>query len=186
MDFYDGKGLVEALASGLHLPPPRYEPATHPAFHPGRCAEVFVAGRGLGILGELHPVVCERYGFVDTPLVAAELDLWAMLSERPAQRALQPVPAYPPVLEDLAFIVDEAVPAEQVTAEMRKAGGSLLAEIRLFDHYRGAPIEPGRKSLAYALTYQATDRTLTDLEVRRVRESLVAHLESSLGAKLRS
>jgi phenylalanyl-tRNA synthetase beta chain len=69
---------------------------------------------------------------------------------------------------------------------MRQAGRSLLADVRLFDLYRGAPIEPGRKSLAYALTYQASDRTLTDAEVRHVRERLVAHLESSLGAKLRS
>jgi phenylalanyl-tRNA synthetase beta chain len=186
MDFYDGKGLVEALAAGLHLPPPHFGPAAHSAFHPGKCAEVSVAGKALGILGELHPVVRERYGFVEPLVVAAELDLWAMLSARPAQRAVEPMPAYPPVLEDLAFIVDEGVPAERVEAEMRQAGGSLLADVRLFDLYRGAPIEPGRKSLAYALTYQASDRTLTDAEVRHVRERLVAHLESSLGAKLRS
>jgi len=186
MDFYDGKGLIEALLSGLHLPAPGFETAAHPAFHPGKCADIVVAGKSLGVLGEIHPIVRGRYGFADTPVVAAEFDLEALLAARPSKRALQPVPAYPPVLEDLAFIVDDSVPADRVEAEMREAGSPLLTDLRLFDFYRGAPIEPGRKSLAYALTYQASDRTLTDAEVRQVRQRLIAHLESSLGAKLRS
>jgi phenylalanyl-tRNA synthetase beta chain len=95
------------------------------------------------------------------------------------------VPAYPPVLEDLAFIVDDELPAERVEAELRRAGGDLLSDVRLFDLYQGASIGPGRKSLAYSLTYQAPDRTLTDAEVRHVRERLIAHLGESLGAKLR-
>jgi phenylalanyl-tRNA synthetase beta chain len=90
------------------------------------------------------------------------------------------------VLEDLAFIVDDELPAERVEAELRRAGGELLADVRLFDHYQGAPIPSGRKSLAYGLTYQAGDRTLTDAEVRQVRDRLIAHLEASLGARLRS
>jgi phenylalanyl-tRNA synthetase beta chain len=186
MDYYDGKGLVEELVSGLHLPTPRFEPASHPAFHPGRCAQVVVAGQSLGVLGEIHPIVRGRYDFPESPVVAAEFDLGAMLAVRPVERTVQPVPGYPPVLEDLAFIVDESIPADRVEGEMRQAGLPLLTEVRLFDSYRGAPIEAGRKSLAYALTYQAVDRTLTDDEVRQVRQRVVAHLESRLGAKLRS
>jgi phenylalanyl-tRNA synthetase beta chain len=88
-------------------------------------------------------------------------------------------------LADLACIVDQDLAADRVEAELRRAGGDLLAEVRLFDVYQGAPIEAGRKSLAYRLTYQAPDRTLTDAEVRQVRDRLVTQLKASLAARLR-
>jgi phenylalanyl-tRNA synthetase beta chain len=186
MDFYDLKGVIEALAAGLHLPPTRFTPAAHPSFHPGKCAEVALGDQRVGVFGEIHPIVRRRFDFPSTAVVGAELELEVLLSARPSQRTITPVPAYPPVLEDLAFLVDQDLPAERVEAELRQAGGDLLADVRLFDQYQGAPIEPGRKSLAYSLTYQASDRTLTDAEVRQVRERLIAHMKTSLGAKLRS
>jgi phenylalanyl-tRNA synthetase beta chain len=185
MDFFDLKGLIEALATALHVPRPRFIPATHPAFHPGKCAEIVLGDRQAGFLGEIHPVVRRRFDFPPLPVVAAELELEVLLSARPAQPTIVPLPAYPPVLEDLALVVDEDLPAEQVEAELRQAGGDLLADVRLFDLYQGPPIEPGRRSLAYSLTYQAPDRTLTDGEVRQVRERLIAHLGKTLGARLR-
>jgi phenylalanyl-tRNA synthetase beta chain len=185
MDLYDMKGVIEALAAALHLPSPRFTPSTHTSFHPGRCAEVAFGERPAGVFGEVHPIVRRRFDFPPTPVLAAELEVEILLSARPSRRTIRPVPAYPPVLEDLAFIVDYDLPAERVEAELRLAGGDLLAEVRLFDQYQGAPIEPGRKSLAYSLTYQAPDRTLTDAEVRQVRERLIAHVKTSLGAKLR-
>jgi phenylalanyl-tRNA synthetase beta chain len=90
------------------------------------------------------------------------------------------------VLEDLAIIVDEKTTAEEVEAAIRSAGGSLVSEVRLFDLYRGDQIGSGRKSLAYSLTYQALDRTLTDEEVAQVRSRIVRRLEADLGARLRS
>ncbi len=185
MDLYDMKGVIEGLAAALHLPSPRFTPATHASFHPGKCAEVAFGERQAGVFGEIHPIVRRRFDFPPTPVLAAELEVEILLSARPSRRTIRPVPAYPPVLEDLAFIVDADLPAERVEAELRLAGGDLLAEVRLFDLYQGAPIEPGRKSLAYSLTYQAPDRTLTDAEVRQVRERLIAHVKTSLGAKLR-
>jgi phenylalanyl-tRNA synthetase beta chain len=178
--------VIEGLAAALHLPTPRFTPAAHPSFHPGKCAEVALGDRRAGVFGEIHPIVRRRFDLPPTPLVAAELDLEVILSAQPPQRTIRPVPAYPPVLEDLAFIIDENLPAERVETELRQAGGELLADVRLFDQYQGAPIESGHKSLAYRLTYQAPDRTLTDGEVRQVRERLVAHLKTSLGAQLRS
>jgi phenylalanyl-tRNA synthetase beta chain len=186
MDFFDLKGVLEALAEALHLPALRFLPTTDGTFHPGRCAEVWVGDARAGTMGEIHPIVRRRFEFPSTPVVAAELDLAVLLAARPSRRAISSVPAYPPVLEDLAFIVEEGLPAERVAAELRTAGGELLAEVRLFDTYHGQPIAPGHKSLAYSLTYQAADRTLTDAEVRRVREKLIAHLAASLGAQLRS
>jgi len=84
-------------------------------------------------------------------------------------------------LEDLALIVDEAVPAEQVADEIRQAGGATLSSVRLFDVYRGDQVGSGKKSLAYGLTYQASDRTLTDQEAAQIRQRIVRRLDETLG-----
>jgi len=90
------------------------------------------------------------------------------------------------VLEDLAIVVEEGVPAASVEEVLRQAGGALLAEVRLFDLYRGEAIGAGKKSLAYGLTYQAADRTLTDTEVAALRKTIVRALAEKLGAVLRT
>ena len=95
-------------------------------------------------------------------MLAGELDLDATLAALPPRYAYTPVPRFPAALRDVALIVDENVTAERVAAEIRTAGGDLLRDVRLFDLYRGENIPAGNKSLAYALTYQAEDRTLTD------------------------
>lgn len=185
MDFFDLKGIVEALAAALHLNPLRFEPIEDSTFHPGKCARVSVDGVELGVMGEVHPIIRSRYELSEYGVAACDLDLAALLQARPAGWALAPVPTYPPVLEDLALIVDDDLPAERVEAVIRQAGGEWIAAVRLFDLYRGPPIEAGKKSLAYSLTYQAPDRTLTDSEVRQVRERIVELLKEELGARLR-
>jgi phenylalanyl-tRNA synthetase beta chain len=99
---------------------------------------------------------------------------------------VEAVPAYPPILEDIAVIVDEEVAAERVEQCIRAGGGRTLRAVRLFDVYRGEQIGAGKKSLAYSLTYQALDRTLTDEEAAQIRNRIVRRLEQELGAKLRS
>ena len=94
--------------------------------------------------------------------------------------------AQPPVYEDLALIVDEAVPAAQVADLIRQSGGKLLVDLRLFDVYRGGQVPAGKKSLAYALTFQAPDRTLTDEDTKKLRGKIVARLEREIGAALRT
>ncbi len=185
MDFFDLKGSVAALLDGLKLEGVRYEAAEHPSFHPGKCARVSVGGRQLGILGEVHPLVCDKYELNDSPVVAATFGMQQLLAEVPQTVELKPVPAYPPVYEDLAIVVREAVSAEQVEAAIRHAGGNLVADVRLFDLYRGEQVGPGRKSLAYSLQYQAPDRTLTDGEVAEVRNRIIRGLKSDLDAQLR-
>jgi len=186
MDFYDLKGVLEGLFEGLHLAGVRYEPTQHPSFHPGKCARILVGERYLGIVGELHPQVREHYELPVSPLLAAELDLESVQAAIPLRYEVEGVPTYPPVLEDLALVVDEVVPAEQVEAMMRQAAGKTLAGVRLFDVYRGGQAGAGKKSLAYSLTYQAPDRTLTDQEVLQIRQRIIRRLEQELGAKLRS
>jgi phenylalanyl-tRNA synthetase beta chain len=100
--------------------------------------------------------------------------------------AIVPIPAYPAVLEDLAVVVDEEVPAESVQGVIREAGGPMLRQVSLFDLYRGEQLAPGKKSLAYSVVYQADDRTLTDEEVAGFRQEIVRQLEQQLGAELRA
>jgi len=186
MDFFDLKGILQALLEGLHIEGAQYQPTEHPTYHPGKCARLVVEGHLLGIFGELHPLVRQHYELPETPLLAGEFDLEAIQARVPERYDIQAVPAYPPVLEDLALVVDEDLPAERVAALIAEAGGTLVSRVRLFDVYRGQQIGQGKKSLAYNLTYQAADRTLTDEEVAQIRQRIVRRLEQELGAKLRS
>ncbi len=186
MDFFDIKGILAGLLADLHISGGRYEPVEHPSFHPGKAARLLIDGRPIGILGELHPLVRQRYDFPEAPLLAADLDLEALLAAIPARREVVAAPAFPPVLEDLAVVVDQGLPAEQIEALIRKAGGALVSEVRLFDVYQGEQIGAGKVSLAYAITYQALDKTLTDAEVARVREKIVRRLGDEFGARLRA
>jgi phenylalanyl-tRNA synthetase beta chain len=186
MDFYDLKGILAALLEALHIEDVGYEPAGHPSFHPGKQAKVQAGDREIGVFGELHPLVRQNYELPASPLLAAELDLDALLSLIPERYESQPVPAYPPVLEDLALVVDESLPAERVAEVIRQAGGKIVTNVRLFDVYRGEKIGAGKKSLAYSLTYQAPNKTLTDRDVAGIRTRILRRLEQELGAALRS
>ncbi|MBN2550501.1 MAG: phenylalanine--tRNA ligase subunit beta [Anaerolineales bacterium] len=192
MDFYDLKGVLEALFAGLHLPEVRFEPAEYPSFHPGKCARMLCRLEGsqeetqLGVFGELHPLVREHYELTEAPLLAADMDLRGLLQAIPERRTAQTISTFPPVLEDLAVIVDEDLPAERAAALIRQSAGKLLASLRLFDVYRGEQIGAGKKSLAYSLAYQAPDHTLTAEEALKIRQRVIRRLEQELGARLRS
>lgn len=186
LDFFDLKGVIEALLEALHVGGVSYEPATHPTFHPGKCAQVSVGDTVLGVFGELHPLVKENYDFSTAPVLAADFDFDALMSVIPWRYTTEPVPVHPPVLEDIAVIVDESVPAAQVETVIRQAGGKMLSSVRLFDVFRSSGLGEGKKSLAYSLTYQAAERTLTDTDAAQIRSKIISRLERDLGAKLRS
>jgi phenylalanyl-tRNA synthetase beta chain len=139
----------------------------------------------IGVLGELAVAVREAFDLPAQRVVLAVLHLRPLIERYGQVRKLRPISPFPAVKEDLAIVVDEAVPAEQAEAVIREVGGRLLQGITLFDVYRGAPVPAGKKSLAYALTYQAPDRTLTDEEAARIRERIVHRLEQALDARLR-
>jgi phenylalanyl-tRNA synthetase beta chain len=186
MDIFDLKGIVENLLDALHLENYRFQPCSHPSFHPGKCAQLSLDGKWLGVLGELHPLVKEHYELPETAIMASELDLDALLPLVPDRYDIRPVPAYPPVLEDLAVTVDESLPAGLIEEAIWESGGEMLVSVNLFDEYRGEQTGPGKKSLAYNLAYQAPDRTLTDEEVAKIRGRIIRKLETDFGAKLRS
>jgi phenylalanyl-tRNA synthetase beta chain len=189
MDFYDIKGVIMTLLNGLRIPGVHFEQAKHPIFHPGKCAKVLSGERQIGVLGELHPQVRRQFDWpvsFRSEIMAADLGLDSLLQLIPALYQTEDVPTLPPVLEDLAIVVNESVPAERVAEIIRQSGGKVLTDVRLFDVYRDEKIGKGKKSLAYNLTYQAMNKTFSDKEVAGMRARIVRRLEQELGAALRS
>jgi phenylalanyl-tRNA synthetase beta chain len=130
--------------------------------------------------------VRRAFDLPDGRAAVAELQLAPLAAAVSARRTMQPLSSFPAVKEDLAVLVDESVTAEQVETAIRQAGGSLLRAVILFDVYRGKQVPAGKKSLAYALTFQADDKTLKDADVEKVRRRIVARLGQTVGAELRT
>ena len=185
LGFFDIKGVAEALVARLRLANIKWERGQHPAMHPGRTARLVAGGREVGLVGELHPQVRAAFDLPEQPVAVLELDLDALLAGWTDAHEMADLSSQPPIYEDLALLVDDAVPAAQVADLIRQSGGKLLTDVRLFDVYRGGQVPAGKKSLAYALTYQAADRTLTDEDTKKLRGKIVARLERELGAVLR-
>ncbi len=186
VDYFDLKGLVEGLLDGLHIEGAVYARSEHASLHPGRSAQVTVNGVKVGDFGELHPLVGGAFDLSDAPVLVAEFDLDALLEQVEPSFPTVALVNTPPVLQDIALVVNEETGAAAVEAVIVKAGGDLLKAVSLFDVYRGDPIPAGQKSLAYSLVYQAADRTLTDKEVASVHQKIVKAAERELGAKLRA
>jgi phenylalanyl-tRNA synthetase beta chain len=186
LEFPDIKGVIETLVGDLHLAEVSYRLAKVAYLHPARGAELLVKGQEMGRFGQMHPRVAESFGLDPARVVlAAELDLERIVLEVPERFTYTSVPRFPAALRDVAVIVEEAIPAEQVLTEIRQAGGDLLRGVRLFDLYRGSSIPPGTKSLAYALSYQAGDRTLTEGDVNKTHKKIEDRLKSALKAQIR-
>ncbi|NJD59063.1 MAG: phenylalanine--tRNA ligase subunit beta [Anaerolineae bacterium] len=185
MDFYDLKGILTSMLDELHIDF-TLAPAEHPTFHPGKTARILVGEQQIGLFGELHPLVHERYDFLPNPVIAADINLDLLISLIPDRYEVKPVPEYPPVLEDLAVVVDDDLPAGRVVEVIRQAAGKIVRDITLFDIYRSDQIGKGKKSLAYSITYQSSDKTLTDSDVAQIRQRIIRRLDQELGAKLRA
>lgn len=186
LDFYDLKGILEGFVAGLHVRGVSFAATRHPTFHPGRAAVMRIGEREVGVFGELHPLVRDRWGLPAQAVLVGEFDLEAILAETDARFIVKPLSRYPAIVQDIALVMEADIPAARVEALIRQAGGALLAEARLFDVYTGAPLPKGKKSLAYRLTFQAQDHVLSDADAAKVREKIVQRLRRELGAELRS
>ncbi len=184
-DVFAAKGVLEALGRALRTPL-GFEPATEPWLHPGRAARVLVGpdGQPAGWLGEVHPTVAAAWD-LEGVVAAFEVDLAVLTTYADPVPAYRDLTSFPAVLQDLAVIVGEDVPAEAVVAVVRRAGGKLLESAGVFDVYRGAQVGEGRKSLALRLAFRAPDRTLSDEDVAPARAKIVARLQEDLGGELR-
>jgi phenylalanyl-tRNA synthetase beta chain len=176
------KADVEALLGATGAPQSfSFEPATLSCLHPGRCARILRDGRQVGLLGELHPVLVKEMDFIHTP-VLFELNFDALAVVRPQHR---PISRFPHVRRDLAVVVGESVTLSTLRERVVLAGGSLLQEVRVFDVYRGAGLEAGRKSVALGLIFQDISRTLTEDEVAGFMTAIIRGLQESLNARIR-
>lgn len=185
LDFYDLKGIIEALLNALHVEAIVFKPGDHSLFHPGKCAALYCEDQEIGTLGEVHPVIAERYTLEENGALIADINLDLLAKVIPPSFRSKPVSTYPPVLEDLAMIVPEDMPSSEVEAVIRNAGGELLTDVVLFDVFKGDQIGGGKKSLAYNLVFQAYDRTLTDKNVEKTREKIIKALEHQIQAVVR-
>lgn len=182
VDFYDLKGLVEATIETLGVQV-SIEPASHPALHPGRSAAVIFEEQQIGVFGEVHPEVTERFELHQRAYVA-ELNLEPLLGHQRTPIA-EPIPRHPAIRRDLALLAPDNVPAEKIARIIQRSGEPLLRGIQLFDVYQGAQVPAGYRSLAYSLEWQAAGRTLTDQEIAAVQERILSDLEEC-GVKVRS
>jgi phenylalanyl-tRNA synthetase beta chain len=165
-DFYDAKGDLEAIAGPLRL---EFRPGSHPACHPGRCARVWAGEREVGVVGEMHPRLQQKYELALAP-VFFEIDTDVLLAGHSPHFA--GVSRLPSVRRDLAVVVDEALPAGAILGAVRAAVPACVREVEIFDQYRGKGVEAGRKSLAFRIVMQDTARTLTDAEVEEIVGSI--------------
>ncbi|NOZ51299.1 MAG: phenylalanine--tRNA ligase subunit beta [Chloroflexi bacterium] len=184
MDFYDLKGVLEVLFEYLGADDVVYDPAQVSYCGP-RCARIMVDGAEVGVMGELHPRVRQAYELPQQPVMVADIALDPLLPLVTHATHVRTFSEFPPVKEDIALLVDEAIPAGVVEALIRQTGGALLSAVHLFDVYRGKGIPAGKKSLAYSLTFQAPNKTLTDKDTAKLRRKIVGRLQRELGAELR-
>ncbi len=184
-DKFDLKADLEALAAPSQL---RFVKATHPALHPGRCAKVVLAGEEIGVIGELHPSLQQKYGLPHAPVVF-EVDVAPLQSVRmPAYRGIS---RFQPVIRDIALLVKTATPVQDIIDIFNKEKDNnpqcgIMQSVVLFDDYRGKGLQDDEKSLAFRFTLQDSNGTLQDETVDTAINAFVAAAEKHLGAKLRA
>lgn len=184
VDFYDAKGIIEELLANLRVTRYTVEAGTHYAMHPGKTA-LFKKGRDvIATVGEVHPAVLSAYS-ITKPVYIFELDATTVMKYMAKDLKYKALPKYPATSRDLAMLVDVDVNAADIEKAMTKAAGQNLTQITLFDVYTGKQVEEGKKSLAFSLTFQSNDKTLTDAEIDPAIEKIVAKLQKDFNANLR-
>lgn len=188
-DFFDLKGVIEELLDQLRITKVRFrvaDPEQYGWLQPGAAAEVLSGGTVLGWLGVVHPKSAQNFG-VDKLTLAFELNQAQLIRLAHDELPYEDIPTLPGVSIDIALVVDEDATAEMLMQRIKSAGGKLLSDIRLFDVFRDpVKVGPHKKSMAFALTYRAADRTLTSEEVEKAHSKLVAKVAKSTGAEVRS
>ena len=186
LDFYDLKGVVEELLDRLNLKGACFNRITdRNPLHSGRTASIDWKDQRLGVIGELHPTVARNFE-IRASVFLAEFNLEQLLNVVGGDfLRIEPPPRFPAVRRDLALVVEERVPVAELLDVIRQAGGPLLAEVELFDLFRGHCLPPGHKSCGIAVTFRSLERTLTEAEVVEVEARIIEQLRTLTGARLR-
>lgn len=182
MDFFQLKSAVESVMETLGASA-EYRPSAQPFMHPGRQAEIIVQGKSVGNIGEIHPLVLEKYA-VGKPAVCAQICLDDIIISNKTV-IYKPLSKYPSVQRDLAVVTDESAGAGELIKAIKSAGGAILKSVELFDIYRSPLLGADKKSLAFSLTFRSEEKTLTVEEVSKAFDKIVRALEYKFGAKLR-
>ena len=180
--FFTLKGAVETLLNSLGITP-EFTAKEYPAFHPYVCAEITVGNAILGKLGEVHPSVCANFETAGTKLFAFVLDFNAVFEKASFDYSYSTDSIYPASSRDLALVISDEIPVGEIQNIIKSNGGKTLQNVEIFDIYRGANVDG--KSVAYSLTFRANDRTLTDAEIDKSIEKILAACAKG-GAALRS
>jgi phenylalanyl-tRNA synthetase beta chain len=181
VDFYDAKGIVEALMERLNTVV-SFEPSADAGLHAGKQAAIAVKGTKIGVVGEVHPKVLLHFE-INEPVYLFEIDLQTLSGLFAVETRYRQLPKFPAVVRDIALVVDIEVTHQKLTDIMR--GFSLVKNIELFDVYSGEQVPAGKKSLAYRLTFQSPERTLKEEEINGVMKGLLNKLAKDTGATLR-
>lgn len=177
-DFFDLKGIVEEFLEKVGMKGlENYDPKAGKTFlHPGRQANIVYDGSVIGYLGEVHPDVLDTYSIGDRAYIAV-IDMPEVVSRATFDIKYTGIAKYPAVTRDISMVMDKEIMVGQVEDVIRKCGGKLLEDLKLFDIYEGSQIKEGCKSVAYSISFRAKDRTLADQDVNTIMDKIIKNLE---------
>lgn len=184
MDFYYLKGIAEALLESVGIEEVEWIECQDPSYHPGRSAWLRYRNTLIGVLGEIHPLVRQNFD-IKPRACAMELDVGILFELSRLKVMTENISRYPAAERDIAIVVREGLPAREVEAVIRQRGGQLLRAVSVFDVYTGEQVAAGSKSLAFKMTFQSADRTLTEAEVNNLMEEIRSALAAELQATSR-
>ena len=184
-DFYELKGTVEELLLRLGIKEYEFAPVKDdPAFHPGRTASLLIKGEYAGIIGEVHPMVSEKFECPERTYVGV-VEVESLVKNSALETQYKPLPKFPAVSRDIAMLVKDEILVKQIEDIIKQRSGKILEDIKLFDVYKGKQVPEGMKSVAYSITFRASDRTLTDDEVGKTMTKILEGLKNNIEAQLR-
>lgn len=183
VDFYVVKGIIEGLFTYINKNV-TFEHAVVDGMHPGRCATISLDHKKIGFIGQVHPNITKDKDLKETYVF--DIDMAYILETAQQEPSYTPIPKYPSILRDIAFVVDEKVLAGDIKAEIERLGAPLVKHVEAFDVYRGENIESNEKSIAYNVHYQDPEKTLTDEEVDKSFKEVIASVNEKFDAYVRS
>ena len=185
-DFYNLKGAVDAILESCGIKKVRYSSCSdNPTFHPGRCASIIArATMNIGIIGQIHPKVAKGYG-ITQPVYVAYLPVETLFEISDFKKQYKPLPKFPATARDLSFLCDSSLEVGAIDEVIRKSAGKLIENIEIFDIYTGEKLLKNTKSVSFRITFRSADRTLTDDEVNKAVDKILASLEKQLNISIR-
>lgn len=185
VDFFQVKGMVERYLHNMGIAGKIEYVADHSReeMHPGRTANILIDGELVGFVGQVHPQTAKEYKVPETYVF--ELNLEQLMKAKKIENEYTPISKFPTITRDIALLVDTNVTNEEIVDLIKKRGSAFLKDVHLFDVYSGAHLSSGKKSLAYTLTYQDTNATLTEDQVNQAFDKVTKHLQEQLNAEIR-